>query len=59
MDSATHDAVLPSSWVVKKGLTFTLTAINYDGGPYSITAPILGLSFVIAADNEDPAVDTT
>jgi hypothetical protein len=36
-----------------------LTAINYDGGPYSITVPILGLSFVIAADNEDPAVDAT
>jgi hypothetical protein len=55
IDSATHDAVLPSSWVVKKGQTFTLTAINYDGGPHSITAPTLGLSFVIAAGKEDPA----
>lgn len=54
MDSKMHDAVLPSSWVVKKGQTFTLTAINYDGGKHSITAPTLGLSFVIAAGKEDP-----
>lgn len=54
IDSAKHDAVLPSSWVVRKGQTFTLTAINYDGGPHSITAPTLGLSFVIAAGKEDP-----
>jgi hypothetical protein len=54
MDSKMHDAVLPSSWVVKKGQTFRLTAINYDGGPHSITAPTLGLSFVIAAGKENP-----
>jgi plastocyanin len=55
VDSAVHDAVLPSSWVVKKGQTFTLTAINYDGGPHTITAPTLGLKFLIAAGKEDPA----
>jgi hypothetical protein len=55
MDSKMHDAVLPSSWVVKQGQTFTLTAINYDGGPHSITSPSLGLSFTIAAGKEDPA----
>jgi len=54
MDSKMHDAVLPSSWVVKKGQTFKLTAINYDGGPHTITAPGLKLSFVIAAGKEDP-----
>jgi len=54
VDSAMHDAVLPSSWVVKQGETFTVTAINYDGGPHTITAPTLGLNFVIAAGKEDP-----
>jgi len=55
MDSKMHDAVLPSSWVVKKGQTFTLTAINYDGGPHTITSPDLGLSFLIAAGKENKA----
>jgi plastocyanin len=54
IDSAMHDAVLPSSWVVKKGETFTVTVINYDGGPHTITAPTLGLNFVTAAGKEDP-----
>ena len=55
MDSKMHDAVLPSSWVVKQGQTFTLTAINYDGGPHTITSPDLGLSFLIAAGKENKA----
>jgi membrane fusion protein, multidrug efflux system len=55
VDSKMHDAVLPSSWVVKKGQVFTITAINYDGGPHSITAPDLGLDFLIKAGNEDKA----
>lgn len=54
VDSQMHDAILPSSWVVKKGQTFTLTAINYDGGQHSITSPALGLNFVIAAGKENP-----
>ena len=54
MDSKMHDAILPSSWVVKKGQTFTLTAINYDGGQHSITSPGLKLSFIIAAGKENP-----
>lgn len=54
VDAAMHDAVLPSSWVVKQGETFTVTAINYDGGPHTITAPDLNLIFVIAAGKEDP-----
>jgi hypothetical protein len=53
VDSAMHDAIMPSSWVVKEGQTFTLTAINYDGGPHSITSPALGLSFTIAAGNQN------
>ena len=53
VDKAMHDAILPSSWVVKEGQKFTLTAINYDGGPHSITSPALGLSFTIAAGKEN------
>jgi hypothetical protein len=55
IDSLVHDAVLPSSWVVKKGQTFTLTVINYDGGRHTITSHTLGLSIIIAAGKEDPA----
>lgn len=58
MDSQMHDAILPSSWVVKKGQTFTLTAINYDGGQHSITSPTLGLNFIIAAGKENPTTKT-
>lgn len=53
VDSQMHDAIMPSSWVVKAGKTFTLTAINYDGGPHTITSPTLGLSFVIKAGVEN------
>lgn len=54
IDKAKHDAVLPSSWVVKKGQLFTVTVINYDGGTHSITAPDLGIDFLAKAGKEDP-----
>lgn len=65
VDSAMHDAILPSSWVVKEGQKFSVTVINYDDGQHSITSPDLGLNFVIAAGKKDatgkitPTVSTT
>jgi hypothetical protein len=57
VDSAKHDAILPSSWVVKEGQTFTLTVINYDDGQHSITAPDLGLNFIVAPGKKDDATN--
>jgi plastocyanin len=53
VDKDMHDAILPSSWVVKQGQLFTVNVINYDGGPHTITSPELGIDFQIKAGIED------
>ena len=51
-DGKPHDVMVPSSFVVKAGAPVTLTVVNYDEGPHTITAPELGLNATVKAGNE-------
>ncbi|MGH8317718.1 MAG: cupredoxin domain-containing protein [Steroidobacteraceae bacterium] len=48
-DKAHHDTVVPSSFVLRKGVPVTFTVINLDDMRHSITAPGLGVNIVIKA----------
>jgi heme/copper-type cytochrome/quinol oxidase subunit 2 len=46
-DKAHHDTVVPSSFVLRKGVPVTFTVINLDDMRHSITAPGLGVNIII------------
>ena len=48
-DQAHHDTMVPSSFVLRKGVRVTFTVINLDDMKHSITAPGLGINIVIKA----------
>jgi heme/copper-type cytochrome/quinol oxidase subunit 2 len=48
-DQAHHDTMVPSSFVLRKGVRVTFTVINLDDMKHSITAPGLGVNLVIKA----------
>lgn len=47
-----HDTIVPSSFVLRKGVPVTLTVINLDDMRHSITAPGLGINLVVKAGVE-------
>jgi len=51
-DGKPHDTVVPANFVVKAGTPVTVTVINYDEGPHSITAPDLKLDATIKGGHE-------
>jgi plastocyanin len=53
-DGQPHDKLIPSDFVIKSGVPVTLTIVNYDEGPHSITAPDLGLNLVMKGGKEQP-----
>ena len=53
-DGLPHDIMIPSNFVLKVGVPVTLTVVNYDEGPHSITAPDLGLNLIIKSGKERP-----
>ena len=46
-DMAHHDTVVPSSFVLRKGVAVTFTVINFDDMHHSITAPGLGVNIIV------------
>lgn len=46
-DRAHHDTMVPSSFVLRKGVPVTFTVINLDDMSHSITAPGLGINIVV------------
>lgn len=46
-DKAHHDTIVPSSFVLRKGIRVTFTVVNLDDMRHSITAPGLGLNITI------------
>ncbi|MFZ0550128.1 MAG: hypothetical protein WAM21_04920 [Steroidobacteraceae bacterium] len=48
-DKAQHDTVVPSSFVLRKGVRVTFTVVNLDDMKHSITAPGLGVNIIIKA----------
>ena len=46
-DGAHHDTVVPSSFVLRKGVPVTFTVINLDDMSHSITAPGLGINIIV------------
>lgn len=46
-DKAHHDTVVPSSFVLRKGVPVTFTVINLDDMRHSISAPGLGVNIII------------
>lgn len=48
-DSKPHDTVVPANFVVHAGQKVTLTAINYDESPHSITSPGAKVDFTMKA----------
>lgn len=46
-DKARHDTMVPSSFVLRKGVSVTFTVINLDDMSHSITAPGLGVNITI------------
>lgn len=57
-DGRHHDTIVPSSFVLHKGVPVTLTVINLDDMRHSITAPGLGINVVIktGVDRRDGTV---
>jgi heme/copper-type cytochrome/quinol oxidase subunit 2 len=53
-DGLPHDIMVPSNFVLKVGVPVTLTVVNYDEGPHSITAPNLGLNLMLKSGKEQP-----
>jgi heme/copper-type cytochrome/quinol oxidase subunit 2 len=62
-DTAHHDTMVPSSFVLRKGVPVTFTVINLDDMKHSITAPGLGVNMTIKPGvdrkNGDVAPSTT
>ncbi|HUA25558.1 MAG TPA: cupredoxin domain-containing protein [Steroidobacteraceae bacterium] len=48
-DKARHDTMVPSSFVLRRGVRVTVTVINLDEMKHSITAPGLGVNIIIKA----------
>lgn len=46
-DKAHHDTMVPSSFVLRKGVAVTFTVINLDDMSHSITAPGLGINIIV------------
>lgn len=46
-DRAHHDTMVPSSFVLRKGVPVTFTVINLDDMSHSITAPGLGIDIIV------------
>jgi heme/copper-type cytochrome/quinol oxidase subunit 2 len=46
-DKGHHDTLVPSSFVLRKGVPVTFTVINLDDMRHSITAPQLGVNVII------------
>lgn len=46
-DGRHHDAIIPANIVVKAGMPVTFRFINYDDTQHTMTAPKLGINFVI------------
>ncbi|MGH8295959.1 MAG: hypothetical protein ACRETZ_10775 [Steroidobacteraceae bacterium] len=46
-DGVHHDTMVPSSFVLRKGIPVTFTVVNLDDMRHSITAPGLGVNIVI------------
>jgi heme/copper-type cytochrome/quinol oxidase subunit 2 len=46
-DKAHHDTVVPSSFLLRKGVPVTVTVINLDDMRHSITAPGLGVNIIV------------
>jgi heme/copper-type cytochrome/quinol oxidase subunit 2 len=46
-DKAHHDTVVPSSFVLRRGVPVTVTVINLDDMRHSITAPRLGVNIIV------------
>ncbi len=46
-DKAHHDTMVPSSFVLWKGIPVTFTVINFDAMSHSITAPGLGVNIIV------------
>lgn len=46
-DKAHHDTMVPSSFVLAKGVPVSLTVINLDDMRHSITAPGLGVNIIV------------
>ena len=53
-DGLPHDILIPSSFVIKSGVPVTLSVVNYDEGPHTITAPDLGLNLLMKGGKEQP-----
>lgn len=53
-DGSGHDAIVPSSWVVKKGEQVTLTIVNEDEGPHTLTFPDLDININIDGGQQNP-----
>ena len=51
-DKTHHDTMVPSSFVLRKGAQVTVTVVNLDEMKHSITAPGLGVNFIIRAGVE-------
>jgi plastocyanin len=48
-DGKPHDTVVPANFVVHAGQAFTITVINYDESPHSITSPDAKVNFTMKA----------
>lgn len=57
-DGAHHDTMVPSSFVLRRGVPVTITVINLDDMRHSITALALGVNIIVkpAADRRNGAV---
>jgi heme/copper-type cytochrome/quinol oxidase subunit 2 len=60
-DKTHHDTLVPSSFVLRKGIPVTFTVINLDDMRHSITAPQLGIDVIIkpGIDRKDGGVAPT
>jgi len=53
-DGLPHDVMIPSNFVIKAGVPVTLTVVNYDEGPHTITATDADLNLLIKGGKEQP-----
>jgi plastocyanin len=51
-DGKPHDILIPTNFVIKAGVPVTLTVVNYDEGPHSITAPDIDLNLIMKGGKE-------
>jgi hypothetical protein len=51
-DGKPHDSIVPSTFVVKRGIPVRLVITNYDSMPHTFTAPELGLNVIIKAGKQ-------